>query len=597
MVENDFLPIDKEGLRKRGWDALDIILISGDAYVDHPSYGAAVISRVLEHNGFRVGIIAQPDWKSTQDVMRLGEPRLFFAITSGNTDSLVANYTANKKPRKSDEYSPGNKVGLRPDRAVIVYANLVRQAYKDVPIVLGGIEASLRRLAHYDYWDNSVRRSILIDSRADILVYGMGEKQIIEIARRLKAGESPAMLNNIRGTAVVRRDLDFIKEHVKLPAYEEVMQNKESFGRAFKIAYGQMDPFSAKTLAQKQDTRWAVQFPPALPLLPQELDAIYELPYMRRWHPIYKEAGGVKGLETVSFSLTAHRGCCGECSFCALYFHQGRIVQSRTRASVVREAWLLASQKDFKGTITDVGGPTANLYAAHCELWKKKGYCADKKCLFPRRCAGLKLGYDALLQLYQEIQNIPGVKHVFIGSGLRYDLLVEDQQQQYLRAVCKSHISGLMKVAPEHCSDNVLTLMNKPSFAVYEQFVTTFRKAKAELGKELFLVNYFLSGHPGASLKEALKLALYLAKRGIHPEQIQDFIPSPMTLAGCIYYTEKDPFTGKKVYVARTFRERKMQRALIQYYKPANRKLIVEALKELGALHVLKKLNPRSKPR
>ena len=596
-MKEKFLPVSRKDLNERGWKDLDIILVSGDAYVDHPSYGASVIARLLTDSGFKVGIIAQPDWRSTDDFMRLGRPRLFFGITAGNTDSMIANYTANKKPRKTDEYSPGNKIGLRPDRAVIVYANMLRRAFKDVPIVLGGIEASLRRLAHYDYWDDCLRRSVIVDARADILVYGMAERQIIEIAQRLDKGEPIEALKGIRGTAVTASDTSSLSDFVLLPSFEEVSAEKEEFNRAFLRIYAETDPFTAKTVVQKHGKQFVVQFPPALPLSSQELDRLYEFPYTRAWHPIYDSLGGVKSLETVRFSLTSHRGCCGECSFCALYFHQGRIVQSRSIESVVKEGELIAQSPDFKGTITDIGGPTANLYAAQCPLWQKSGYCKNKKCLIPDKCARLSPGYEQSIELYKKMRQIPRVKHVFIGSGFRYDLLVREEAGEYLKEICAHHISGLIKVAPEHCSNNVLGLMHKPAFSVYEKFVEIFKETTKALKKKLFMVNYFISAHPGASLEETLKLALYLAKRNIRPEQIQDFIPSPMTLSTCMYYTETDPFSGKKVYVAKTFHERKMQRALIQYDKPANRKLLLEALKKLGALHVLRKFKYNPYPR
>lgn len=589
-MRNNFLPISKEDMSRRGWTELDIILITGDAYVDHPSYGVAVIGRLLEQSDFKVGIIAQPNWRDTQDFIRLGKPRLFFGITAGNTDSMIANYTANKKPRKIDKYSPGDKTGRRPDRAVIVYTNRIREAFKDVPIILGGLEASLRRLSHYDYWDNSLRHSILYDSQADILVYGMGEKPIVEIAERIKKGEPLKSLNNIRGTVVVRNEIEFIKEPIVIPSFEEVVQSKEQFNQAFILTYAQMNPFTAKTVSQRHGQRFVIQFPPAFPLTSAELDRIYALPYTCNWHPVYEAQGGVKSFETVKFSITSHRGCCGECSFCSLYFHQGRIIQSRSIQSIIKEAEKIASQKDFKGTITDIGGPTANLYAAECSSWRKAGFCAQKKCLVPEKCQQLKLGYNQCLKLYRKLREVPQVKHVFLGSGLRYDLLIEDYAQPYLREICQHHISGLLKVAPEHFSDNVLQLMNKPPFSVYEQFVRTFQRIAPLLKKKIFIVNYFLSSHPGSSLKEALKLALYLAKRRMHPEQIQDFIPSPMTLATSMYYTERNPFSGKNVYVAKTFRERKMQRALIQYDKSVNRKLVVEALRKLKAMHLLRKL-------
>ncbi len=588
-MKSNFLPVSREDMKRRSWDELDIIIITGDAYVDHHSFGAAVISRFLESKGFKVGIISQPDWRSKSDFIALGKPRLFFGLTSGNVDSMVAHYTANKRPRSGDDYSPGGKMGLRPDRAIIVYANKVREVFKNVPIVIGGIEASTRRLGHYDYWDNSLRRSILLDSRADILVYGMGEKPVWEIAERLKKGEDIEKLDGIRGTVVVRSDISSLKNFVLLPSFEEISQSKKAFNRAFTAAYYEMDPFKAKPVVQPHANRFVIQYPPALPLSVKELDNIYDLPYARAWHPSYTASGGIKAFETIKFSITSHRGCCGECSFCVLYYHQGRIVQSRSEESIFKEARLIASGNDFKGTITDIGGPTANLYAADCFLWEGKGFCRDRKCLLPDKCKNLKLGYEQSLQLYRKIKAVKGINHVFIGSGFRYDLLTDDYAAGYLREICKYHISGLLKVAPEHCSDEVLALMNKPSFAVYQKFVGVFKKTVSNLKNNVFIVNYFISSHPGASLQETLKLALYLAEHKMAPEQIQDFIPVPMTLSASMYYTGVNPFTGKKVYVPESLRERKMQRALLQYKNPGNRKLLVRALKELNALPLLRK--------
>jgi len=597
-----FLPVDNNDLRLRGWGRPDIVLVTGDAYVDHPSYGAAVIGRVLEAAGFKAGIIAQPDWRKADDFRKLGKPRLFFGITAGNLDSMVANYTSAKRPRKKDGFSPGGKAGLRPDRAVIVYANRVREAYGDVPIVIGGIEASLRRFAHYDWWDDAVRRSILVDSRADILVYGMGERQIVEIARRIKDGRE---LYGIRGTTVLKKlsavsgqlsadalqdtegssRLSIIDDRssiiVEIPPYEEVKEDKDKFNEAFRGISFNQDPFSGKTIIQRHGTHYVVQFPPPLPMKPSELDHIYSLPYQKACHPSYDKEGGVPGFETVRFSIISHRGCCGNCSFCALSMHQGRIVQSRSKKSIIAEAKALAGKKDFRGTITDIGGPTANLYQARCARWEGKGACSERSCLVPKVCGNLQPGYKESIGLYKEIMGLPGVRHVFIESGLRYDLLAEGRAAEYLRHICAFHISGQMKVAPEHCVDHVLKIMNKPSFDTYEQFVRRFGDAQRKAGKKLYLVNYFISAHPGATLSDALELSRYLKRRGIHPEQVQDFTPLPLTLSGTIYYTEKDPYTGKRVYVAKTFRERKMHRALIQYNNPKNRHLIREALKLL----------------
>jgi uncharacterized radical SAM protein YgiQ len=581
----DFLPVTQKEVVQRGWDNLDIILITGDTYVDHPSYGAAVIGRVLEKAGYKVGIIAQPDWRSTEDFMQLGRPRLFFGITAGNLDSMVAHYTANKKPRKQDEYSPGGKPGLRPDRATIVYANRVREAFGSVCIVIGGIESSLRRLAHYDWWDNAVRRSILLDARADILVYGMGESQVIEIARRMDKGVD---LTGISGTVIVRKDVDLFENIEKIPSYEIVKNDGDKFNKAFAAIYRNQDPVRGKTVIQPHGDRFVIQFPPATPLSEHELDVIYDLPFERNPHPTYETNGGIPGFETVKFSIIAHRGCCGECSFCSLSMHQGRMIQSRSRASILNEAKALTERKDFKGTISDIGGPTANLYASQCSQWENEGTCKNKHCLIPKKCQNLELGYDQSIKLYEDLLKLPKVKHVFLESGIRHDLLIDDKTSKYLEHICKYHVSGRMKVAPEHNVRHVLQAMNKPDFKVYETFIGRFRNINQRIGKNQYLVNYFISAHPGCTLEDTLELALYLAQRKMHPEQIQDFIPLPMTVSGCMYYTEKHPFTGKKIYVAKTFRERKMHRALIQYWNPSNREYVREALKSLGKEDLVK---------
>jgi len=582
---NDFLPRTKNEAAQRGWGILDIVLVTGDAYVDHPSYGTAVIGRVLEKAGYRVGIIAQPDWRSTADFMEFGKPRLFFGVTAGNLDSMVANYTANKNPRAKDAYSPGGKPGLRPDRATIVYSNRIREAFKDARIVLGGVEASLRRLAHYDWWDNRVRRSILLDTRGEILVYGMGESQIVEIARRVERGED---LAGIRGTVIVRKDIDAFPNAEKTHSHEAVQGNTDKFGEAFRFIYRNRDPITARTVIQPHGDRFVIQFPPALPLATDELDAIYELPFERNPHPAYAAKGGIPGFETVKFSIISHRGCCGECHFCSLSMHQGRIVQSRSSRSILREAHRLAQRSDFKGTITDVGGPTANLYMAGCSLWQSRGGCNHQHCLVPKKCRNLRLGFEESIRLYTEILHIPKVKHVFLESGIRHDLLIDRSASAYLDHICTHHVSGQLKIAPEHNVNHVLRMMNKPDFEIYEDFVRRFRDTNQRLKKNQYLVNYFISSHPGCTLEDTLELALYLAKRKMHPEQVQDFIPLPMTVSGCMYYTEKHPFTGKKVYVAKTLRERRMQRALIQYKNPSNRKLIREALTEMNKGELLR---------
>ena len=573
-------------MQRRGWNHLDIILITGDAYVDHPAFGVPLIGRVLESQGYRVGIIAQPDWRDVDDFKRLGRPRLFFGITSGNVDSMVANYTANKRPRKKDDFTPGGKTGKRPDRALIVYSNRVRQAFKDAAVVIGGIEASMRRLAHYDYWENRVRRSILFDTRADMLVYGMGETQVVEIARRLSAGEAIDSLDNIPGTAVIRKDPKALGEIVTLPSCEAVAGSLEAFNRAFVLFYKEQNPFTARPVIQAHGDRYAVVYPPPKPLSQTDIDAVYELDYRRTWHPEYETGGGVRGLETVRHSLITHRGCCGECNFCSLYFHQGRLVQSRSADSIVREAERLVRDPSFHGTISDMGGPTANLYGADCSRWPTKGFCANKRCMVPQICPNLDPGYTKSLPLYRRIRALPGVKHAFIGSGFRHDLFGDGRTDACLEELCRFHISGRMKVAPEHVSNDVLEIMGKPSIQAYDAFVAQFRRVGKQLPARRFLVNYFISAHPGATLESALEMARYLITRKMHPEQIQDYIPLPLTLSGVMYHTEKDPFTGRPVYVAKTFRERKMQRALIQYRNPANRQLIREALRRLKAQHL-----------
>ncbi|HVN95020.1 MAG TPA: YgiQ family radical SAM protein [Syntrophorhabdaceae bacterium] len=593
-----FLPVSKEDLKKRGWNEFDIILVSGDAYVDHPAYGVAMIGRVLERAGYRVGIIPQPNWRTVDDFKRLGKPRLFFGITAGNLDSMVAHYTSHKKRRVKDAYSPGGKIGFRPDRATIVYANRIREAFHDTVIVVGGIEASLRRFAHYDWWGNEVRRSILLDSRADILVYGMGEKQVLEIARRLSHGEG---LKGIRGTVVVSvsmpaddsamREAGATRgnEAMEIPSYEEVRQDKKQFNAAFKAIYENQDPRRGKCVVQKHENRFVVQYPPAEPVAAEELDALYELPFARASHPVYDASGGVPGFETVKFSLVSHRGCPGQCSFCSLFMHQGRIIQSRTKESLVREAKLLAERKDFRGTISDIGGPTANLYKAHCDLWVRQGACRNRSCLTPSLCKNLKLGYGQCMDVYRTITKLAGVKHLFIESGLRYDLLTGEHAQEYLEHILRNHVSGQMKVAPEHTVDRILKIMNKPTFAVYEEFAKQFREATGKAGKKQYLVHYFISSHPGSTLRDALELSLALMKNNIYPEQIQDFMPLPLTLSGAIYHTEEHPFTGEKIYTAKTFSERKMQRALIQYRYPKNKESVIQALVLLKRKDLVKK--------
>ena len=574
-------------MNERSLEELDVIIVTGDAYVDHPSCGAAVIGRVLEDAGFSVGIIPQPDCQRLEDFRSLGRPKLFFGVTAGHLDSMIANYTANKNRRRNDEHSPSARSYARPDRASIIYTNKIKEAFPNIPVVLGGIETSLRRLAHYDYWSDKVRRSILLDAKADILVYGMGEKQVLEIAKGLKGGRDIRTLDNIKGTVVVRNKIGSLEKYIEIPSFEEASGNKNKFNEAFRLAYAEFDPFRGKTIIQKHASRFVIQFPPALPLTTEEMDRVYGLNYARAAHPVYDKTGGVPGFEAVRFSIISHRGCPGECSFCSLYMHQGRIIQSRSCESILKEVKDLIGRADFRGTITDIGGPTANTYKAECEFWKDKGACKDKKCLLPSKCKNLKLGNDETIKLWKAVMRLPKVKHLFIGSGVRYDLLLDKSSEGYLKELCANHISGQLKVAPEHSDESVLKLMNKPSFKIYEKFVEKFDAMNKSIGKNQYLVNYFISSHPGATLESALKLSLELMDKHVHPEQIQDFIPLPMTISGCMYYTKKDPFTERDIYVAAGLRERKTQRALMQYKQEKNKVYIVEALRRLNKMSLM----------
>ena len=574
--------------KAKGWSELDVIIITGDPYVDHPSYGTALIGRLLESRGYKVGIIAQPDWRSQEDFTRLGRPRLCVCITAGNVDSMVANYTANRRVRRDDDRGTG-----RPDRASIVYANRCREAFKGLPVILGGVEASMRRLAHYDYWDDAVRRSLLIDAKADMIVYGMGERPITQVLERLARGEGIGTIRDVRGTAVRVKPAEVPPEALMLPSFEQARDDHALFNKAFRLAYEQMSPQGARPLAQPHADQVVLQLPPPMPMTPAELDASYDLPYTRRVHPFYKARGGVKGLETVRWSITALRGCPGECSFCGIAMHQGRVVQSRTPDSVLREARSMAKDPDFRGTINDVGGPTANLYGARCRQWAEGKVCTRKSCLMPAKCASLELGSAGALSLYASLERLPGVKHVFVQSGLRYDLLLEPEAEKYFKALCARHISGQMKVAPEHTSDAVLKLMNKPPYARYEQFVAKFEEINRGLKDRTYLVNYFVSAHPGARLEDAFDCAMTLLSRGMRPEQVQDFLPLPMTVAGCMYHTGVHPLTGKPVHVPRTDTERAMQRALVQSQNPENGPLIGKALRALGREDAGNKFKPR----
>jgi uncharacterized radical SAM protein YgiQ len=565
-----------------GWSELDVLLVTGDAYVDHPSYGTAMIGRLLESKGYRVGIIAQPDWRRPDDFIRLGRPRLCAMVSAGNVDSMVANYTANKRLRREDDYAPGGKAGQRPDRATIVYSNRLREVFKGLPLVIGGIEASMRRLAHYDYWDDSVRRSLLLDAKADLLIYGMAERPVVEVMERLKNGEPPGAIKDVRGTVVAVKPGQVPADAVIVPSFDEVQKDPASFNKAFAWAYKEMSPRSARVVAQACGDRVILQNPAALPLSAEDIDRSYELPYARVWHPSYDASGGIKGFETVRWSITVVRGCSAECSFCGLSMHQGRMIQSRSERSIVHEARRIAKDPAFRGTITDVGGPTANLYGASCAQWDTRGACRDKQCMMPNKCPSLKTGYDKCLSVYRALRQVPGVKHVFVGSGLRYDLLLDDDAEEYFRELCRYHVSGQMKVAPEHTNDKVLGMMNKPPYARYEEFVRKFEQINAGLKDRRYLVNYFITGHPGCGLNEAYDCATTLQQRGMKPEQVQDFIPLPMTVSACLYHTGMHPFTGEKVYVPKTLPEREMQRALVQPQNARSGPFIQKARKILG---------------
>ena len=579
----DFLPVSKADMESRGWWWYDFLIVTGDAYVDHPSFGPTVIARVLEAEGFRVAILAQPDWHDAEAFRAMGRPRLGVMIGSGNLDSMVAHYTAAKKRRSEDFYSPGKKMGLRPDRAVIVYANRAREAFPDLPIVIGGLEASLRRFAHYDYWDDKVRRSALVDAGADILIYGMGETASIEIARRLKKKQPISSMTDIRGTAVMVSDPSLCAyDSVTVPSFEDVSSSMSDYADATRVEYAEHDPVRGKAILQKHDKRWLLVNPPAMPLSTKELDRVAELPYTRQYHPMYEAMGGVPGLEEVKFSVIHNRGCFGGCNFCALAFHQGRMVTSRSHESVIREVTALTKLPDFKGYINDVGGPSANFRHPSCQKQLKYGMCADKRCLAPTPCKNLDADHSDYLSLLRKLRAIPGVKKVFVRSGIRYDYMLEDKNQEFFSELVKYHISGQLKVAPEHCIDSVLDYMGKPHIGVYEQFMDRYRRLNDRYSKEQYVVPYLMSSHPGSTLQDAVALAQYLNRLGRQPEQVQDFYPTPGTISTCMYYTGIDPTTMQRVYVAKTPHEKAMQRALLQWKRPDKRKLVIEALKEAG---------------
>jgi uncharacterized radical SAM protein YgiQ len=577
-LTKNFLPVSIEDMQKQGIKELDFIIVTGDAYVDHPSFGSAIIGRTLQASGFSVGIIAQPSWTDTADFKKLGKPRFSFLVNSGNIDSMVNHYTAAKKRRSEDLYSPGGKAGHRPDRALIVYCNRIREAYKDVPIIIGGIEASLRRFAHYDYWDNKVRRSILVDCKADLLVYGMGEKTIVQIANLLSYGMSINKMIDIKGTVFITKELTNTKDYIEAPSFEEVTVNTKAYSEAFKLEYHDQDPIRGKAIVQKHSDRYIVQNPPQLPLTVEEMDASYNLPYARTYHPMYEKYGGIPAINEVKFSITSHRGCFGSCSFCALTFHQGRMIQNRSKASIVDEAKLLTSLDDFKGYIHDVGGPTANFRHKSCKLQEEHGTCKHKQCLHPSPCKNLIVSHKEYLDVLRNVRTLPGVKKVFIRSGIRYDYLIYDKNPDFFEELCKHHISGQLKVAPEHVNDRVLSQMGKPTRQVYNKFVQKYADINKKLDKKQYLVPYLMSSHPGSDLNAAIELALYIKEMGYTPEQVQDFYPTPGSLSTTIYYTGYNPLTGEKVYVPRDQKEKNMQRALLQYNNPENYNLVKEAL-------------------
>ena len=579
----DFLPISREDMKQRVWEQCDFVYISGDAYVDHPSFGPAIISRLLEAHGYKVGIIAQPDWKNPESVQILGKPRLGFLVSAGNMDSMVNHYTVSKKRRAQDSYTPGGVMGKRPDYATIVYCNLLRSVYKDSPIIIGGIEASLRRLAHYDYWSNKLKRSILLDSQADIISYGMGEHSIIEIADALDSGIDIKDITFIDGTVYRTKNLDSVYDYKLLPDFTELQKDKKEYAKSFFVQYSNTDPFSGKRLVEPYEGHvYVVQNPPAKPLSQEEMDDVYDLPYVRTYHPSYEAAGGVPAIREIKFSLISNRGCFGACSFCALTFHQGRIIQARSHESLIKEAELLTEEPDFKGYIHDVGGPTANFRYPACAKQMTKGACPNKQCLFPEPCKNLRADHSDYIQLLRKLRAIPKVKKVFIRSGIRFDYVLADKKDHFLEELCKYHVSGQLKVAPEHICDSVLKLMGKPENQVYEKFAKAYRNMNKKLGKKQYMVPYLMSSHPGSHLKEAIALAEYIRDLGYMPEQVQDFYPTPGTISTCMYYTGLDPRTMKEVYVPVTLKEKQMQRALIQYRNPENYDIVKAALIKAG---------------
>lgn len=582
-MKGNFLPITREEMKERGWDQVDFVYVSGDAYVDHPSFGHAIITRLLESRGYRVGIIAQPDWRKPESVQVFGEPRLGFLVSAGNMDSMVNHYSVSKKRRKTDAYTPGGEMGKRPDYACVVYGNLIRQTYKKTPIILGGIEASLRRMAHYDYWSDKLKRSVLLDSGADVISYGMGEHSIVELAEALDAGIPVEDITYIAGTVVKTKSLDSIYDAEILPSFEDLKADKMNYARSFYTQYLNTDAFNGKRLVEPYSEHlYVVQNPPATPLTQMEMDDVYSLPYQRTYHPSYEAKGGVPAIKEIKFSLISNRGCFGGCSFCALTFHQGRIVQVRSHESLIEEAKEITKDKDFKGYIHDVGGPTANFRHPSCKKQMEHGVCKTRQCLFPSPCKNLDADHRDYVSLLRKLRDIPKVKKVFIRSGIRFDYLLADKKQEFLRELCEYHVSGQLKVAPEHVAGPVLSLMGKPEHKVYEEFTRQFYKMNEKIGKEQYLVPYLMSSHPGSTLKEAVELAEYCRDLGYMPEQVQDFYPTPATVSTCMYYTGLDPRTMQPVYVEKNPHRKALQRALIQYRRPENYELVQEALRIAG---------------
>ncbi len=583
----DFLPINKKDMEKKGWTQPDFVYVTGDSYVDHPSFGVSIISRVLEANGYRVAILSQPNWRSENDFTQFGKPRLGFLITAGNIDSMVAHYTASKKIRRDDAYTAGGKAGKRPDRAVTVYSNIVKRIYPNTPVIIGGLEASLRRFAHYDYWADEIKPSVLIDSKADLLIYGMGEKQVVEIANRLNEGEHVSDLTNIKGTVYSVDVKNTPYTGVEVPSLENCINSKKEYAKSVRVEQDEQDHIRGRVVRQRHGSEMIIQNEPMPPLTTEELDAVYELPYMRTYHPIYEKLGGVPGIKEVEFSITHNRGCFGACNFCSIQFHQGRYVTSRSKESIIKEAKLLSGLNNFKGYIHDVGGPTANFRKPSCIFQFEHGLCKGKKCLAPNPCPNLIADHSEYLDILKSVRSLPNIKKVFIRSGIRYDYLLQDKNDEFFRELVANHVSGQLKVAPEHCSAAVLDKMGKPHIEAYIEFSKRYFKYTGEVHKEQYLVPYLMSSHPGSTLDDAIELAVFLKKHNIRPEQVQDFYPTPGTISTCMFYTELDPYTMEKVYVAKTPHDKALQRALLQYYDSKNYKLCEEALKRAHRIDLI----------